>query len=110
MCGKGPGAGAGTASAPLWDETQSRDQLCCFSRRKKPRKVPQTLGPVEGTAEVGEEDGQGDFPVRGCRCVTWPTAVTRKERQLTLSWESMGTHGEERTLQGKEGGSTGENS
>lgn len=65
---------------------------------------------VEGTAEVDEEDGQGDFPVRGCRCVTWSTAVTLKEPQLTLSWESMGTHGNAFTLQGKEGESTGEKS
>lgn len=100
-----PGAGAGAAQ--LWDESQSREQLCCFSRRKKPGKVPETLRSVEGTAEVDEEDGQGDFPARGCRCVTWATSATLEERQLTLSWESMGTHGHACTQQGQEGDSTG---
>lgn len=52
---------------------------------------------------MDEEDGRGDFPVRGCRCVTWPTAVTLKEPQLTLSWKALGTHGDASTLQGKEG-------
>lgn len=81
-----------------------------FQQAQKLRKVPETLRSVEGTAEVDEEDGQGDFPVRGCRCVTWPTAVMLKERQLTLSWESMGTHGDASTLQEKEKESTGEKS
>lgn len=55
---------------------------------------------------MGEEDGQGDFPVRGCRCLTWPAAAALKERQLTLSWEPVGTHGDASALQGKEGEST----
>lgn len=51
-----------------------------------------------GDSGGGHEDGQGDFPVRGSRCVTWPTAVVLKERQLTLSWEPMRTHGHASTL------------
>lgn len=46
------------------------------------------------------------FPVRGCRCLTWPAAAALKGPQLTLSWEPVGTHGDASALQGKEGEST----
>lgn len=34
-----------------------------FQEAQKLRKVPAMLRSVEGTAEVDEEDRQGDFPV-----------------------------------------------